>query len=60
MSTILCPKRLNSANSVYKYISVDIYGHIYIYGHVSNIIYDMCVLHTTAIWQLSYLCPLSA
>ena len=34
VSTILCPKRLNSANSVYKYIFVDIYTHILTYIHI--------------------------
>jgi len=34
VSTVICPPRQNSANSVYKYIFADIYGHIYIYGHL--------------------------
>ena len=34
VSTVICPHRPNSANSVLKYIFVDIYGHIYIYGHL--------------------------
>ena len=39
VSTILCPKPLNSANSVFKYIFGHIYGHIWTYIYIYIYIY---------------------
>ena len=53
--SILCPKRLNSANSVYKYIFVDIYTHILTYIHIWTYIkYYIIRVYCTRLRSVDY------